>query len=130
VITYSTNMMGPWNIQWYAERGLTRKATFVVTTDVIEGYSPGDVVEYDKITTHYAGGRIDIRDDTKEGYEGWDEYSVAPMHQEDWNKFGGWLWNMQTEELWSYEKLIEHFQYYNKAEIRWAKCLEEKIQQK
>lgn len=98
-VTYSTNMMGPWHTQWYVERGLT---------------------EYDEITTYYAGGRIDIRDDTKQGYDGWDEYSVAPMHVEDWNKFGDWLWNMQTEELWSYDKLIEHFQYYNKAEIRWA----------
>ena len=119
-VTYSTNMMGPCNIQWYVERGLTRKATRVVTTDVITGYSPGDVIEYDEITTHYAGGRIDIRDDTKQGYDGWHEYSVAPMHGEDWNKFGEWLWNLQTEELWSYDKLIEHFQYYNKAEIRWA----------
>ena len=50
-------MMGPWHTSWYTERGLTRKATRVVTTDVIKGYSPGDVIEYDEITTHYAGGR-------------------------------------------------------------------------
>ena len=123
MVTYSTNMMGPWQTQWYVERGLTRKVTRTITTDVIKGYRPGDVIEYDEIITYYAGGRIDIRDDSKEGYAGWDEYFVAPMHAEDWNKLGDWLWNMQTEELWSYEELIEHFQYYNKAEIRWADAI-------
>jgi len=118
MISYSTNMMGPWHTSWYVERGLTRKATRVVTTDVIKGYSPGDVIEYDEITTYYAGGRIDIRGVPNEPWGL--EYSLAVMHGEDWNKFGDWLHNMQTEELWSYEKLIEHFQYYNKAEIRWA----------
>ena len=118
MISYSTNMMGPWHTSWYVERGLTRKATRVVTTDVIKGYSPGDVIEYDEITTYYAGGRIDIRGVPDEPWGL--EYSLAVMHGEDWNALGEWLDNMQTEELWSYEKLIEHFQYYNKAEIRWA----------
>lgn len=78
-------------------------------------------VEYKDFLESYSCGRIDIYGLDEDAYWcGKSEYSVAPMRTEDWNAFGGWLYEMQTEELWSYEKLIEHFQYYNKADIRWA----------
>ena len=51
MITYSTNWMGPISTHWYRERGL---------------------VENENITTYYCAGRIDIRDDSKCGYDGWD----------------------------------------------------------
>ena len=92
MVTYSTNWMGPINQKWVEEHG-----------------------------DCWSAGRIDIRDSSKEGYDGWDEYSLAPMHGEDWNALGYWLREMQTEEVWSYEKLIEHFQYWYGKEIRWQK---------
>lgn len=113
MITYSTNWMGPVATSWYEVRDIP----FVMKE------TSGKILpktEYKEFLESYSCGRIDIRDDTKIGYDGWDEYSVAPMRTEDWNAFSDWLYNMQTEELWSYEKLIEHFQYYNKADIRWA----------
>jgi hypothetical protein len=101
VITYSTNWMGPINLHWYKERGL---------------------LEEDEVTPtiRYSAGRIDIRDDTKEGYAGWDEYSVAPMHGEDWNALSDYLWDLTTEELLAYNTLIEQFETHYGKKIRWA----------
>lgn len=92
MVTYSTNWMGPINQKWVEEHG-----------------------------DCWSAGRIDICDSSKEGDDRWGEYSLAPMHGEDWNALGYWLWEMQTEEVWSYEKLIEHFQYWYGKEIRWQK---------
>ena len=106
--------MGPVSTRWYEERDIP----FVLKK------TSGKIlpaVEYKDFLESYSCGRIDIYGLDEDAYWcGKSEYSVAPMRAEDWNKFGDWLHNMQTEELWSYEKLIEHFQYYNKAEIRWA----------
>jgi hypothetical protein len=110
MITYSTNWMGPINLHWYEERGLLEA----------DGITP---------TIRYSAGRIDIRDDSKEGYDGWHEYSVAPMHGEDWNDFGDWLESFQTHELWEFEKLIACYESASNSKIRWAedtwyKCYE------
>lgn len=110
MISYSTNWMGPINLHWYEERGL---------------------LEADGVSTKvtYSAGRIDIRDDSKRGYDGWHEYSVAPMHGEDWNDFGDWLESFQTHELWEFEKLIACYESASNSKIRWAedtwyKCYE------
>ena len=91
MITYSTNWMGPISVQWIQEHG--------------EGWS---------------GGRIDIRDDTKHGYDGWDEYSLPPMRTEDWNALSDYLWDLTTEELLSYNELILQFETHYGKKIRWA----------
>ena len=123
MITYSVNFMGPISMSWYRERGLTRKLTRVIEKDEFlscaGGYQVGDVLEYDEITTHYCGGRIDIRDDTKEGYDGWDEYSLPIMHGEDWNDFGDWLESFQTHDLWSFDDIIAQYEDISGRKIRW-----------
>lgn len=120
MVTYSTNWMGPVHINWYKDRGLT--------IGMCEPSSKNnDWRCYEGITTHYACGRIDIRDSSKGGYDGWDEYSLAPMHGEDWNALSYWLREMQTEEIWPYEKLIQHFQYWYGKEIRWGEEIEFEI---
>ena len=101
MISYSTNWMGPINLYWYEERGLLEA----------DGVTP---------TIQYSAGRIDIRDDTKQGYDGWDEYSVAPMHSEDWNALSDYLLDLTTEELLSYNELIEQFETHYGKKIRWA----------
>jgi hypothetical protein len=105
--TYSTNFMGPANIKWYSDRGLTRK--------VIE---EGSDQEYDQITVNYSCGRIDIRGDTESPYG--DEYSVAPMRTEDWNEFGKWLEYLDTQYQWTYQELLDGFENDTGIEIRWA----------
>jgi hypothetical protein len=124
VITYSTNFMGPVNMKWYRDRGLTRKVSEVLEEGRIgypKGLGPGDVWEYEELTTHYCAGRIDVRDDSKQGYDGWDEYGLAPMHEEDWNAFGAWLDDLTTTELWEYDMLVSIFEteVLNGRKIRW-----------
>lgn len=124
-VSYSINWMGPVSTHWYKERGLTRRVSKVLEEDQVfypKGLKAGDVWEYDEITTNYCCGRIDIRDDTKEGYDGWDEYSVAPMHGEDWNILGEWLWDLTTTEQWDYDMLISIFEGECLGrKIRWYK---------
>ena len=125
MVTYSTNWMGPVSLTWYADRGLlnyvwktadTEELANIYRVDVGEKYMDAEV------TTYYSAGRIDVRDDSKEGYAGWDEYSIAPMHGEDWNALSGWLWNLETTEQWEYEMLISIFEgEVLGREIRWWK---------
>lgn len=129
--------MGPVSMGWYFDRGLTKQVVHTVESeqqrDILRRRRPdieiGDTFVRDEITTYYSAGRIDIRDDTKEGYAGWDEYSVAPMHGEDWNDFGDWLESFQTHELWEFDDIIKLYEDASGRKIRWAddvwyKCYE------
>ena len=123
-VSYSTNYMGPISMDWFRERGLTHFITETVESEMISKLKDlpiGATYEIETVHTHYAAGRIDIRDSSKEGYDGWDEYAVAPMHGEDWNLLSDWLWNLTTTEVWDYEMLISIFEgeVLNGREIRW-----------
>ena len=121
MITYSTNWMGPANMNWYRERGLTHEVSELLEEDQRFGsLKAGDTWTYEEITTHYCCGRIDIRglDDTKY-WNGWDEYGVDPMHAEDWNALGDWLDDLTTDSCWSYNTLIEEFEKHYGKKIRW-----------
>jgi hypothetical protein len=124
MITYSTNMMGPWSMDWYRERGLTHKETRVVQENSVlakNGHKVGDVLEYDEITTHYGGGRIDIRGlDDSEFYNGWGEYSLPIMHGEDFNALSDWLDEQEDENVRNYDELIGDFEREYGKKIRWA----------
>ena len=115
--------MGPISTQWFVERGLTKKVKRVHRSSIIAekfGAKVGDVLECAEITTYYAGGRIDIRDDSKEGYDGWNEYAVKIMHGEDWNALTEYLDGLETETLVSYDELIKQFENQYGKNIRWA----------
>jgi len=99
MITYSTNWMGPVNMNWYRDRGLLDSKGVV--------------------TLYYSAGRIDIRDGSKEGYDGWHEYSLPPMHGEDWNDFSEWLESFQTNELWELEDIVKLYESASGRKIRW-----------
>ena len=123
-VTYSTNWMGPVSTHWYRERGLTRKVKEVLKKDQVflpNGLKAGDTWEYDEITTHYCAGRIDIRDSSKEGYDGWDEYSLAPMTAISWNRLGDFLWDFETEYVMEYDELISVFESITGHKIEWWK---------
>ena len=115
--------MGPLSMKWYSDRGLTKRESKVLKYGQVfypKGYKAGDVWEYDEITTHYCAGRIDIRDDSKYGYDGWDEYGVAPMHAEDWNALSDFLDRLTGEKVMPYEALIMLFEAEYGKKIRWA----------
>lgn len=122
-IQYSTNWMGPISTRWYEN----------INAPYEMRETSGEIlpkVEYKHFLESYSGGRIDIYGlDQEEYWGGKHEYNLPPMITEDWNALGEWLDQMQTETLWTYEKLIEHFQYYNKAEIRWAPTYKEKYEE-
>lgn len=121
-VTYSTNWMGPANMRWYQDRGLTHEVSEVLEEDQTFGdLKAGATWTFERITTEYACGRIDIRglDHTKY-WNGWDEYSLDPMHIEDWNAFSDWLDDLTTDEQLSYDELIERFELSYGKKIRWA----------
>jgi len=121
MITYSTNWMGPVSMKWYRDRGLTHQVSKVLEEDQVFGtLKAGDTWTCEEITTRYAGGRIDIRDDSKYGYDGWDEYSLSPMHGEDWNALSDFLDRLSGEKVVPYESLIMLFEAQYGKKIRWA----------
>ena len=102
MITYSTNWMGPINLHWYEEQGLLEA----------DGVTP---------TIRYSAGRMDIRDDSKSGYDGWHEYSLSPMRSEDWDIFSAWLDDLETETLWTFDQIMEEYLQDTGHVIRWWK---------
>lgn len=115
-IYYSTNWCGPTSTSWYRDRGLLRKVEHTFTF----GPYAGETWQIEEIITPYCAGRIDIRDSEKPGYEGWDEYGLAPMHAQDWGALSEWLDGLRTKEQLSYDDLIEKFQKWYGKSIRWA----------
>jgi len=124
-------MMGPVSMEWFRERGLTEIVSEVLEEDhKFSGLKKGQIYDFENITTYYACGRIDIRGVPGDEYwNGWHEYSVAPMHGEDWNALGDYLWDLKTEDLLPYDTIIEQFEAHYGKQIRWAedtwyKCYE------
>jgi hypothetical protein len=114
--------MGPISIKWFRERGLTKQVQKKVESKHVanmRGMDIGESYMVEDITTNYCGGRIDIRDDSKEGYDGWDEYGLAPMHVEDWNDLSEFLNGLTTLTVWRYEDLISYFEDEYGRKIRW-----------
>ena len=129
MITYSTNWMGVANMRWYEERGLTKTVTHTVESeqqrDILRRHRPsievGDTFERQEVTEDYSTGRIDIRNVPGDDYwNGWHEYSLAPMRTEDWNDFSDWLDDFETEELWEFDDIIAKYEQDSGRKIRWA----------
>lgn len=68
--------------------------------------------------THWSAGRIDISGLPDEIYG--TEYSVPVMHTGDWNKLSLWLHTYQTEEVVSFETIINEYEKYH-TPIQWFK---------
>lgn len=103
MITYSTNWMGPISLCWYKERGLLEENST-------------------EPTTYYSAGRIDIRGlDSEKYWSGWHEYSLAPMHGEDWNALSEWLNGFETDELLEFDDIIAQYEQQSDRKIRWYK---------
>lgn len=117
--------MGPINLNWYRERGLTRLITDTIKSPmiaIIRDLPIGATYEIEVIHTHYAGGRIDIRGlPEDEYYDGRHEYGLPIMRSEDWVSFSDWLQEFKTEELLTFEEIIEEYESMNGTKIRWAK---------
>lgn len=64
---------------------------------------------------HWSAGRIDISGEIY-GMS----YSVPVMHTGDWNKLSLWLREYQTEELVSFETIINEYEKFH-TPIQWFK---------
>ena len=118
MIGYSTNWMGVINMQWYIDRGLTKRVTRTLTEDSpLTGRKAGDVFEYDEITQEYSCGRIDCRGEGL-GQFG-EELYLAPMLAEDWGRFTKWLKTFETDAMWYIKDIIELYEREN-PKITWA----------
>jgi hypothetical protein len=42
------------------------------------------------------------------------------MKSEDWRRFGDWLWDLETDELWTLHQLVAEYERANPA-ITWLK---------
>jgi len=72
--------------------------------------------------TGWSAGRMDIYGlDPEEYWGGRSEYALAPMRTEDWNDFGDWLQNFETEELLELEDIIARYEQDTGRVIRWWK---------
>lgn len=91
MITYFLNWMGPVNKKW------------------IEKHGKG-----------WASGRIDVYGlDEYEYYDGKTEFSVYPMRDIYWSRFGWWLQQQRDEVLPSLQQLVEDFEEETGWEIEW-----------
>lgn len=117
MIRYSTNWMGPININWYQKRGLTKIVTKTLTEDsVFSDKKKGDIVSYTEITEHWSGGRIDVYG-TGDPYG--DELGLPIMRGEDYVRFSIWLDTVKTETMWTLKQLVEEYEKTN-PKICWA----------
>ena len=123
MIGYSTNWMGVINMQWYIDRGLTKRVTQTLTEDSkLTGRKAGESFEYNEITQKYSCGRIDCRGIGLGPYGA--EISVPPMTEQDWGRFSRWLKNVETEWLWTLKDLVMFYEVEN-PKITWAEGYEE-----
>jgi len=118
-VRYSTNWMGVANLQWYRDRGLTKRVSKTLTEDSqLTNRKAGDTFEYDEIIQEYSCGRIDCRGDGLGPFG--DEIGVDPMKAEDWHRFGKWLNTFETDFMWTLEELVELYER-NNPKIQWWK---------
>ena len=118
MITYSTNWMGPVNMDWYRQRNLTVTKTVVQEEDSkFTSRKKGDIYEVEEITQQWAGGRIDIRGEGLGIYG--DEMGLPIMRADCYNSFSDWLDTFETDNVWTLDQLIEVYERRN-PKIIWA----------
>jgi len=114
--------MGPINLQWYKDRGLTERVTRTLTEDSkLTGRKAGTVIEYDNIIQEYSCGRIDCRGEGLGPFG--DEIGLSPMLAEDWGRFSKWLSTFETDFMWNLKDLVELYEREN-PKITWAEGYE------
>ena len=117
-VRYSTNWMGVINMQWYIDRGLTKRVTRTLTEDSkLTGRKAGESFEYNEITQSYSCGRIDCNGDGLGPFG--EELSIPPMLAEDWGRFSKWLNTFETDAMWNFKDIIELYERAN-PKITWA----------
>lgn len=105
MISYYTNWMGPIGMWWFRKNGYTRLACD----------KEDDTREYEEITEHWCGGRIDIYG-TDKPYG--DEIRLPIMDGPSFSSFSKWLNDFETETVWSLNQLVTEYEKTH-DKIRW-----------
>lgn len=117
-IRYSTNWMGPVNMDWYRQRNLTVTKTVVLKEDSkFTSRKKGDIYELEEVTQQWAGGRIDIRGEGLGIYG--EEMGLPIMRGDSYNQFSNWLDTFKTDDVWTLDQLVELYERAN-PKIIWA----------
>lgn len=121
-VRYSTNWMGPISIDWYKERGLVKPVKKVLEEDnKFTGQQAGETIIVNDIIERYCAGRIDINgtDDNNNWIA--EEYGLAPMVEQDWDKLTYWLSTVETDFVLTKEDLLYNFEQFIGRDIKWSK---------
>lgn len=124
-VRYSTNMMGPWSLHWYRQRGLTKNYSKIVTREdsiLLKFYRIGELVHREEITEYWSGGRIDIRISDFDEYPYHTEIALPVMKGTDYNRFSDWLKTFETDDVWTLDQLVEMYERTN-PKITWDNYL-------
>ena len=112
MISYSTNWMGPISMQWFRDRGLTRKNE-PRWSEILQ-----QTIEPEEVTQQWSGGRIDIYG-TENAYP--EEIGLPIMLGEDWDRFSKWLDSYKTETVETLDKILESYYNDGNPKITWDK---------
>lgn len=108
IIRYSTNWMGPISMQWFRDRGLTRKQPCRYS-DILQKW-----IEPEEVTEMWMGGRIDIY-----GSDYQTEIALPIMSAESWDDFSHWLNQYSSETQKTLDELVQAFYNDTNKRIRW-----------
>ena len=124
-VSYSTNFMGPISMDWYKQRGYTKRVVKFIDSDFLSRIRKqplGTKYEVDEVIEEWAGGRIDIYGlDPAEHWNGMSEYSLPIMRAESWGELTEWLDDFESEELLEFDDLINTFETETGHKIEWEK---------
>ena len=110
MISYSTNWMGPISMNWFRQRGLTKKQEPRWSELLDRMITPEDITE------QWMGGRIDVRG-TDNPYG--DELGLPIMNGKSYGAFDVWLRSFKTEEMWSLDQLVEEYEKTHPKIVWW-----------
>jgi hypothetical protein len=110
--SYSPNMMGPANLDWYKNNNIPY---------TIETYTPfwepeGTPEREHKKYEQYAGGRIDISCETCR----WEEIGCPIMKARDWNKLHDFCDEFESDKKLNEREFFEEFEKWLESPIEWG----------
>jgi hypothetical protein len=111
--SYSPNMMGPANLDWYKNNNIPYTIEMYECT--LDGPDKGKMKEW----THYdqyAGGRLDVYCETCRGVE----IGCPIMKATDWNKLHDFCDDFESEGLLTEKQFFGIFETYLGRPIEWG----------
>lgn len=97
-------------MQWFRDRGFTRKLPPRYSTFLKRWIEPEEIVE------NWKGGRIDVY-----GLDYPTEIGLPVMRAESWNRFSQWLAQFSSETILTLDELLDLYYNETSSKIEWYK---------